>query len=206
MGTLVSFQGGRPWRDTLREALDPVGLIMREHGQMVTVGFAAHGVMPMAPPVVSAIQPMPMPYQGGMEPRAFAVQPGPIALAPAPAPMMQMAPPVPMAVAPVPVYPQAGVPAVAMATDSWTAERGETLRKVLEGWSRRANVEFDWMSEYDYPLEASVAFSGGFEGAVRSLLTGFENAHPQPVAELHSNSNLGQMVLVVQTRGNTNSD
>ena len=211
MGTLVSFQGGHPWRDTLREALDPVGLMARERGQMVTVGFAAHAIMPSAPPVVSTIQPMPMPYQGGMEPRPLAVAPGPVALMPAPGPAPMPLVPLaqqPMAAVPVSPFPPAAVavPGSPMVTDSWTADRGETLRKVLEGWSRRANVEFDWLSEYDYPLEASVAFSGGFEGAVRSLLMGFENAHPQPVAELHSNSNLGQMVLVVQARGNTNSD
>jgi hypothetical protein len=89
---------------------------------------------------------------------------------------------------------------------AWTAERGEHLRKILEGWCHRANVEFEWASEYDYPLEASFTLTGNFESAVRNLLTGFQGAHPQPVAELHSNPNLGQLVLVVQTRGNTNSD
>ena len=88
----------------------------------------------------------------------------------------------------------------------WAAERGESLQKVLESWCRRSNVEFDWLAEYDYPLAASVSFSGTFEQAVRNLLAGFENAHPQPIAELHTNPSLGQMVLVVQTRGNTNSD
>ncbi len=45
-----------------------------------------------------------------------------------------------------------------------------------------------------------------FEEAVRNLLSGFEGSHPQPVAELHINPRLGQTVLIVQTRGNSNSD
>jgi len=85
---------------------------------------------------------------------------------------------------------------------SWEADRGDSLRRVLERWARSAAVEFNWMAEYDYPLQASVHFTGTFEDAVRNLLVGFENAHPQPVAELHSNSRAGQTVLVVATRGN----
>ena len=86
--------------------------------------------------------------------------------------------------------------------ESWDAERGDSLRKVIERWARRADVEINWMAEYDYPLQASVHFTGTFEDAVRNLLTGFETAHPQPVAELHSNTRMGQTVLVVTTRGN----
>ncbi|MBV8061694.1 MAG: TcpQ domain-containing protein, partial [Alphaproteobacteria bacterium] len=73
-------------------------------------------------------------------------------------------------------------------------------------WCGRVHVEFNWMAEYDYPLEASFGFNGTFEEAVRDLLTGFEAAHPQPVAELHTNPAIGQMVMIVQTRGNTDSD
>ena len=191
MGTLVSFRGGRPWRDTLRDSLEPVGLIAHEQGQVVSIRYPAHGLtstvatsanrdvaVPVTPaPVIKSS------FQPGMEPR----------------PLVSVDVSAPAAPAPQ-VAADAGLP------ESWTAERGESLRKVLDGWSRRSRVEFDWLSEYDYPLEASVAFTGTFENAVRNLLSGFEGAHPQPVAELHSNANLGQLVLVVQTRGNTNSD
>ena len=94
----------------------------------------------------------------------------------------------------------------AMSGGAWEAQNGVTLHRVLEDWCRRAHVDLDWLAEYDYPLQASVRFNGTFEEAVRDLLIGFEGAHPQPVAELHSNTHAGQMVLVVQARGNTNSD
>jgi hypothetical protein len=196
MGTLVSFQGGRAWRDTLRDSLDPVGLVAREQGQMIVVGFAGKGLVPPAASADTNVVPLAsLPYQAGREPRSLTLAP------PQPSPPSLPALPASSEV----LFGNNGVAPVSV-TESWTAERGENLRKVLEGWARRANVEFDWLSEYDYPLEASVAFSGTFENAVRGLLTGFEGAHPQPVAELHSNANLGQLVLVVQTRGNTNSD
>jgi hypothetical protein len=195
MGTLVSYRGGHPWRDTLRDALEPVGLVVREQGQMVAVGYPTRLPAPAAPITSASATPVPvlapasgMTYQSGAQPKSLALPLSPsVFSAPEPAPSEAISEPLPL-------------------PESWTAERGQGLRKVLDEWSHRSHVEFDWLSEYDYPLQASVAFTGSFENAVRSLLTGFEGAHPQPVAELHSNPNLGQMVLVVQTRGNTNSD
>lgn len=184
MGTLVSFQGGHPWRDTLRDALTPAGLVMREQGQMVSIGFS-RGVTAK----VDTHK-----YQSGTEPKSLAYQP------PAAAETSIITPVPDEAIKPDAVKPDTSV------AEIWSAERGQHLRKILEEWCKRSNVEFDWLSEYDYPLQASVSFSNGFENAVRSLLTGFENAHPQPVAELHSNPNINQMVLIVRTRGNTNSD
>jgi hypothetical protein len=87
--------------------------------------------------------------------------------------------------------------------DGWSAGRGETLRKVLTGWCSRAGVELKWLAEYDYPIEATARFNGGFEDAVRSLLAGFDGARPQPFGELHANARAGQKVLVIQTRGNS---
>ena len=169
MGTTVSFQGGRPWRETVREMLIPSGLYMREKSRVVSIGFK---------PDTSSTA-------------AVGSQ--------------------------VTVYPQAiaasnmsGFPvAVASshnANGGWTAEHGDTLHKVLEDWCRRSHVEFDWLAEYDFPIEATASFNGTFEDAVRSLLAGFEGAHPQPVAELHANPRVGQMVLIVQTRGNSSTD
>ena len=40
LGTLVSFQGGKPWRDTLTAMLQPAGLAMREEDKMVAIGHA----------------------------------------------------------------------------------------------------------------------------------------------------------------------
>ena len=83
------------------------------------------------------------------------------------------------------------------------------LHKTLEQWSTPAQASVsEWLAE-PRPLStlpASISYTGTYEDAVRSLLSGFEDAHPQPVAELHANPGAGQMVLVIQTRGNSYTD
>jgi hypothetical protein len=170
LGVLISFQGGKPWRDTLRDALEPAGLTMHEQGQMVTVGHPATTAMTEN---VAAPAPLPAPHTVDMSPgsavQAVDVNKGP-------------------------------------AIEDWHAERGDNLHKVIENWAARAHIELNWVAEYDYPLQASYSYTGTFEDAVRNLLTGFEDAHPQPIAELHTNPGLGIKVLIVQTRGNSYSD
>lgn len=210
MGTLVSFQGGRSWRSTLQEAIMPVGLVMRERGQMVSVGYpggasasddGAARRKTSRKNIVKASTGGGARYQTAAAQRdlgdtnlddvGFSADVNDDGYAP----RASMAPTYSDTVST-----QSSGPRV------WTAARGASLRRILEGWCARAHVEFNWLAEYDYPLQASATFRGTFEDAVRSLLIGFENAQPQPVASLHANPRLGQMVLVVQSRGNTNSD
>lgn len=175
VGTLVSYRGGRPWRETLKDMLANAGLFAREQGTQVSVGA-------VATPVITAQAPPPS-----------------LAIAPAPAPpstMHYLTPPASSEVA--------AVPAITVnPADGWTAQRGDTLHKVLSDWCHKNNVELQWLAEYDYPVEASTHFSSSFEDAVRNLLAGFDGARPQPIGELHTNANAGQMVLVIQTRGNS---
>lgn len=187
LGVLVSFHGGKPWRETLDEAVAPAELIVHEQGQMVEVGYPADkepakitsapdtgSIVTLSSSAKTASQPHLMDTSAGMT---------------SPSAMDETALALSLPVTPVDA--------------SWDAEPGDSLHKVLENWARRNNVEFEWMAEYDYPIQASVHLKGRFEDAVRELLTGFESAQPQPIAELHSNSKAGQMVLVVTTRGNT---
>ncbi len=192
MGTLVSFQGGRAWRDTLRDALTPVGLDFHEQGQMVEISYPSNADKPTIKPA-SAYQPGAAPgYLQAPQSGAALAKPA-VAIDPMPSPSI------------VPTIIAAGAPDDS-ANLTWIAERGSSLHKVISDWSQRAHVELNWLAEYDYPLDATVDFTGSFRDAVRNLLTGFEGAHPQPVAELHSNPAIGQMVLIVQARGNTNTD
>jgi len=179
LGTLVSFQGGKPWRETLANTLQPAGLMMHEQDQMVSIGHA--GMIAGAAPMPAEAAPMP----------------------PEGVPSTMLPPEPTMAPSPME---QPGLAVPVTATETWSAGRNATLHKVLESWAHRAGVEFNWLAEYDYPLQASVSFTGTFEEAVRALLAGFQNANPQPIAELHNNPNAGQKVLVVQTRGNSYSD
>jgi hypothetical protein len=184
LGVLVSFSGGKPWRDTLKEALMPAGLIVREQGQMVSIGYPASREMALAPATGESAMAKPKPLPQGHF----------LSLPPEMAPIGDIPPTI--------ITGKSADMSSKLVLQSWDAERGDSLRKIVEMWAHRADVETNWMSEYDYPLQASVHFTGTFEDAVRNLLLGFEAAHPQPVAELHSNSQAGQTVLVVTTRGN----
>lgn len=92
------------------------------------------------------------------------------------------------------------------ASEVWHAEPGDRLHSIIKKWCARAHVELVWATEYDYPVQASMHFSGSFEEAVRGLLTGFVEARPQPYGRLHDNPAVGQRTLVIETRGNTNND
>ena len=99
--------------------------------------------------------------------------------------------------APPPAPTSRVVPAVTRGT--WVANKGDSLRNVLEEWSTQAGSDMFWSSDYDYPLAGAVNVSGSFEEAVQNLLRGFEQARPKPVARLHPNLPHGPAVLVVET-------
>ncbi len=89
---------------------------------------------------------------------------------------------------------------------NWVAKRGTTLRGTLKDWCDRAGVQLIWRSEFDYPLAATVDVEGDFEGAVRTLLSGFSAAAPQPYGRLHRQGGSGGSVLIVSSRGNDYGD
>jgi hypothetical protein len=209
----VSWRGGSSWRTTLEDMLQKAGLAMEENGTMIRVVHA--GIGASSSPV--ALTPTPAPAPRPMaEAKPVALAPGmasgaakdvggghyltpPSGLAPMPA--VDVTPTLRASTE----YSNPETPHTT-AIDSWVADKGETLHKVLEKWARRANVELSWQAEFDYPLQASLSFNGSFEEGVRNLLAGLQDAKPQPYGTLHVNQTSGQSVLVVQTRGNNYND
>lgn len=181
---LVSWRGGRSWREVLQDMLQDTGLGMEDQGDKIVISRVA--AVPAPAPTANAL-PMPV-----LQPPASAPLPESAPLAPMPQNTL------PNFDVPAAPFAQSGEPTV----QTWTAERGQTLRHVFEDWTRRANVELSWQAEYDYPLQASVTLSGSFEEAARNLLVGFQEANPQPIARLHNNPAAGKPVMVVQARGN----
>ncbi|NTU76209.1 MAG: hypothetical protein HGA90_00075 [Alphaproteobacteria bacterium] len=148
----------------------------------------------LAPTPALAPAPVPVPVVTKVEP--------PISLAPSPQ-TLQLPP---QHVAPLnPPAAAASVPQGPV-VDAWNANRGDTLRRTLEDWAHRANIDLIWQAEYDYPVQASATLNGTFEEAVRGLLSGFQDAQPQPIGYFYNNQAAGQSVLVVQARGNNYSD
>ena len=234
--TLVSWQGGRSWRDVMNGMLSSSGMAASVNDHMVVVEKVVRAA-PVATP--APIVPAPVVEQAPVKaaaPEPAAPQPEvkssptslvPIAsypqrvppavhtlksvVEPAPAPVAAPAPVVPAPSAAIPQIPVAALstapavsasPVVAAPSQVWDVRRGETLKSVLEAWCRQASVELYWSAEYDYPVKASLSFSGTFEEAVRDLLSGFQEAKPQPFGQLHRNAAAGQATLVVQAHGN----
>jgi len=194
MDTDVSYKGGKSWRETVREMIAPAGLVSREQGTTLIVSrvpVAASAPMAIAPSVPAPSSTQVLSVSGAVP-------------APTPQSLGRMDMPAP---APQMIAARSDIPALSVSSaDGWSADHGDTLHRVLTKWCARAGVELQWLAEYDYPVEASVHFSGGFEDAVRNFLIGFETARPQPIGELHSNSSAGQMVLVISPRGNSYSN
>ena len=240
LGALVSWKGGKPWRDVLKDMVTTAGLTTREDGAMVVVARpksdAAKAAAVQAQTLPTPLAAVDVPVSGVSAPAVSEVSSVPLpasgvepALSPAPelqatggagaASAKAVVAPVPVSVPPAPpehvltlppsmaaesnIAPSVPVEPVA---EIWTANRGDTIRKTLENWSRRAGVEMIWQAEYDYPLQASLTLTGSFEDVTRNLLGGFEEAKPQPIGTLHNGEKAGQAVLVVQARGNSYSE
>jgi hypothetical protein len=138
--TPVSYKGGKSWRETIKDMLAPAGMSMREQGAAVTVSRAepAPTPAPMAANEAPALQPI----SSAMPPK----------------------PTVPQTLGTLSSSYVSDMPGVNVGSGSgWSAQRGDSLHKVLTEWCRRAGVELQWRSEYDYPMEASASFSGDFE-------------------------------------------
>ncbi|MBI1273821.1 MAG: hypothetical protein GC131_07035 [Alphaproteobacteria bacterium] len=202
MGVLVNWRGGRPWQDVLQGMLNGVGLESNVSGQTVKIALSQNRMAPVGleplPQQEDALAPLPATTVGEatvMEPmtpmQSMPMTEPAMPAAPAQTGMMRGG------VGQV-VVPQ--LPSDIAAT--WTAERGKSLHDVIEEWCRRDGVELVWSAEYDYPLQASLSFTGTFEDALRGALGAFARVKPQPFGRLHSNSDAGQRVLVVEARGN----
>lgn len=85
-------------------------------------------------------------------------------------------------------------------TAHWKAARGQTLREVLQGWCNEAGVQLYWNTNYDFPLQTGVDIENTFEGAVGTILSGFELAAPRPYGRLFRQKSVAQNVLIIETR------
>ena len=85
-------------------------------------------------------------------------------------------------------------------SQEWLATNGQSLRTILQSWSKQAGVSLVWSSDYDYPLQTDIRIQGTYPDAVRTLLAGFAKAQPKPIGRLHNNAGVGaQPVLIIDT-------
>jgi hypothetical protein len=92
----------------------------------------------------------------------------------------------------------APAPATSVTTgETWTADRGLSLRQVLANWAERAGWTISWRSPRDYRIEAGASFEGDFTKSVSNLFAAFADASPPVRATLYT----GNRVVVVSIPG-----
>lgn len=229
-GVHVSWQGDKPWEQSLSDMLAPERLVFAIQGNTLVVkpseGRGSSVSRAFAPSRKADMIPQDMisndtneefvPAES-VQPMAMSAQPMTIRRS-NPAPAQEAAPmsapmvmnsvpssphpswPLP-AVAPIPVQQQAS--AATVLQPAWHAEKGQTLKSTLEDWSKAAHVQLYWSTDYDYRLNGDFAYGGNFEEAVGKLLDQFSNVKPQPYGQLHRNPVSGD-VLVINTYGTYN--
>jgi len=147
------------------------------------------------PPIQEAdILPLPAPVSAAPAPHAAAIPPF--------APIVSDGGLV-SAAAPAPASAQSVPTAPASSEQSWHAEKGQTLKTVLQDWTKSAHIKLYWATDYDYKLTTTMAYTGNFEDAVNRLFDQFNSAKPQPFGELHKKQQEGN-VLIVNTYGTFN--
>lgn len=187
LSTPVSWDGGKSWTVLLDEVMKSVSLRAEINEKMVSIGTAT----PQDDMMMAAEAPAePMSLDGS----DMAMQPMPTE------PATDESMPEPMYAAP-PAHNQQQPAMTAMSMGpSWSGERGDLLRDLLDDWSRQAGVELFWSSEYNYALEDSFQVSGTYEEAVRSILDEFKDANPRPYGRLHEGNAEVPPVLVIETQ------
>ncbi len=224
LGTLVSWRGGQSWQNVLQQSLSSVGLSASFATGMVNIARAGEAFVPPRAAATSYDQlsatgpdatPMtltPKATMGGSTSGILGVLPAyennPMPISGTDA--LNGAAVIEGDAAPLLIEGENAAlssPTTIEGDSStalyvWRAERGDTLKSVLQNWSDKAGVELSWDAEYDYPLQATSAYTGSYEDALRQMLAGLADAEPQPMGRLHKNSTAGQAVLVITTRGN----
>lgn len=227
-GTLVSWEGGKPWKTVLSDMLASQGLGYRMQNNTVVIGyFQSEPAAPVAAPL--SVKAESIPADMILQNDAAAV-PAPSeepvvirrqkpssllkkeASEEASAVSAQATPATPervlIAPRPAEVTASSGQP-IALSdaqnpahpqapAPSWSGAKGQTLRDVIKNWSDVAGVELYWSIDYDYRLSDDVGYAGTYDEAVGKLLDRFATVRPQPYGQLHQSGD-GPRVLVVKS-------
>lgn len=81
----------------------------------------------------------------------------------------------------------------------WTAEKGQSLKKVLYGWSQKGNVQIVWEASHDYIVENDVRVEGTLDEAMVNLFKvsmAQDNYPSVRIIESQKNSGTTAMVIV----------
>ena len=86
----------------------------------------------------------------------------------------------------------------------WQAEKGQSLKAILDIWAGQAGVDIVWGSAFDYKLPQAIRTHGTFPDAITEILTAYTDIEPRPFGRLHPNLPYGPSVLIVESYPATN--
>lgn len=199
-GLIVSWKGGKPWLDVLNEALAQHRLAAAISGRAVVIGSpetATVSTEDQQPPIEQPANPV------SLANPEIPAEAGPAdMIAP---PLVenenseQVSQELPIAqLEEKPGEKDTGIPVMSeVDTGVWVARPGYTLRQVMKRWGKTANVEVEWNSPYDYPINNAFSFKGSYEDAVSSLLGQYSRETPRPRGRLYPNLPKGPSVLMI---------
>jgi hypothetical protein len=84
---------------------------------------------------------------------------------------------------------------------NWQATRGANLRDILDEWSRKQNVQLNWMATRNYLVKESTSVSGSFEQAVQSLIAQFSGEKNHPIARFYVDTIQKKPALLISEEG-----
>jgi hypothetical protein len=192
-GIKITWNGGKPWDAVLANALMPAGYEAVIRNRHIAIQKSSGNLS--APPMMSASAP-----EAAAQPMQLSDAPAPEFVSP------QAGTEGAMFVAPHAVPPTMPMPQDVAATgdvsDFWHADQGESLRTVVDTWSKDQNIQVIWQAEGDYVLPKTIHSDGTYQEALAAALESFNNTLPRPVGELHVGQDGAPPTLVVTTYSN----
>lgn len=83
----------------------------------------------------------------------------------------------------------------------WQAQKGDSLKTVLQNWSKDAGVKLYWVAPQDFTIPAGVRIDGDFQKAVGQVLGSYSKTGTRPVGKMHPNMPDGSSVLIIDAAG-----
>lgn len=188
-GTKISWRGGKPWQDVLKDALTAHDLDLAMNEGSILILRKATVVSGKDPETTGHTM---VANRSGVQ--SPSLDSAPVVdtnseSSPASSPESLLA-----------AKPDPSPALLAMdlkAVRKWEAQPGTTLRETLESWSKESNVELNWSTLYDYPINNAFYFDGEFTQAVDSLLSSYRSENPSPKGRLYPNLPEGPSVLMI---------
>lgn len=83
----------------------------------------------------------------------------------------------------------------------WRALEGASLQDVLTQWSVRGGVQVRWSPDQTFALSKTINMQGSYTDAVIAVLQQFDGQNLRPVAQLNTDPDTGERILLIRTSG-----